>query len=70
MSVNLHLLKPEATERSQSDAFQQSLERNLDDPGQDRDSRKLDPRKDLNFFVEHFLDVGGETGVQLGCCGE
>ena len=70
MSVHLHLLKPEPTERPQSDAFEQGLERDLDNPRQDRDSRKLDPRKNFNFFVEHFLDVRREAAVELRVGGE
>ena len=57
MRIHLHLLKAESTERSQPDAFEKRLQRNLDDTGQDGDSRKLDRRKDLDFFVKHFLNV-------------
>ncbi len=56
--VHLHLLKAESTERPQPDALQKSLQRNLNDPSQDRDSRKFYGRKDLDFFIEHLLNVG------------
>ena len=65
MRVDLHLLEPEPAEGPQPDALEQRLERDLDDAGQNGDAGKFDRRKNLDLFVEHLLDVGGQAGVEL-----
>lgn len=57
MRVNLHLLESEPAESPQTNALQQSLERNLHNPRQDGNPRKFDRGKNFDFLIEHFLDV-------------